>query len=98
MDTDNTNTGTQTNSTTTIVGNNDTVNNDITSILQDNTGGLSSIRILMLLWGCGVFLIWGFGAVMAILHGLPFPSLPPEIITVLLGITGIKTVQRFGEK
>ncbi len=71
---------------------------DLTSFIQDNSGGISSIRLLMLLWGVGVFLIWGFGSVMATIHGLPFPSLPPEIVTILLGVTGIKTVQRFAEK
>jgi hypothetical protein len=35
---------------------------------------------------------------MAVLHGLPIATLPTEIITILLGVTGIKTVQRFGEK
>lgn len=71
----------------------------ITSMLEDNSGGLSSIRVLMLLWGCGVFLIWAAGSIVAIYHGIyVFPSLPPEIVTILLGVTGIKTVQRFGEK
>jgi predicted membrane protein len=69
------------------------------SIIEDNSGGISSIRILMLLWGVGVFLIWGFGAVVAIIHGTYiFPTIPPEVVTILLGVTGIKTVQRFGEK
>jgi CHASE2 domain-containing sensor protein len=70
----------------------------ISSMLEDNSGGLSSIRILMLLWGVGILLIWAFGSIMAILHGLPFPTLPPEIVTILLGVTGLKTVQRGFEK
>ena len=83
--------------TAVVTGNNDNVS--ISSIIQDNTGGLSSIRVLMLLWGGGVFLVWAAGACVAIYHGIyVFPSLPPEIVTILLGVTGIKTVQRFGEK
>lgn len=87
-----------TNATTTIVsGNNNSI--DISSIIQDNSGGLSSIRVLMLLWGAGVFLVWGFGSVMCIIHGnYTFPTIPPEVVTILLGITGVKTVQRFGER
>ena len=74
-------------------------NVNITSIIEDNSGGLSSTRILMLLWGVGVFLVWGIGCGFAAYHGVyTFPSIPPEVVTILLGITGIKTVQRFGER
>jgi hypothetical protein len=74
-------------------------NNGVSGILQDNSGGLSSIRVLMLLWGGGVFLIWAFGCVMALIHGIYIlPTLPPEIVTILLGVTGIKSCQRFAEK
>ena len=90
-------TGDNSGQTAVVTGNNDNVS--ISSIIQDNTGGLSSIRVLMLLWGGGVFLVWAAGACVAIYHGIyVFPSLPPEIVTILLGVTGIKTVQRFGEK
>ena len=90
-------TGDNSGQTAVVTGNNDNVS--ISSIIQDNTGGLSSIRVLMLLWGGGVFLFWAAGACVAIYHGIyVFPSLPPEIVTILLGVTGIKTVQRFGEK
>ncbi len=80
-----------------IKGNDNKIN--ISSIIQDNSGGLSSIRVLMLLWGVGVFLVWAAGCGFAMYHGVyVFPTLPPEIVTILLGVTGIKTVQRFGEK
>jgi hypothetical protein len=95
MDNDSNNTNVS--PTTVVSGNNNKI--DISSIIQDNSGGLSSIRILMLLWGGGVFLIWGFASVMAILHGIyTFPTIPSEVVTTLIGVTGIKTVQRFGEK
>ena len=73
--------------------------NTISSIIEDSSGGLSSIRILMLLWGCGVFLIWGTACIIGLLHGVyTFPVIPDSILTILLGVTGIKTVQRFSEK
>lgn len=71
----------------------------ISSLVEDNSGGISSIRVLMLLWGVGVFLIWAFAAIMGVIHGVyVFPAIPETVLTVLLGVTGIKTVQRFGEK
>ncbi len=74
-------------------------NVNITSIIEDQSGGISSIRVLMLLWGVGVFIIWAAGSVVAMWHGVyVFPTIPAEVITILLGVTGIKTVQRFGEK
>ena len=45
-------------SPTTVVGGIDNTVNNFSSIIQDNSGGVSSIRVLMLLWGCGVFLVW----------------------------------------
>ena len=74
------------------------VDNSANSLLQDNSGGLSSTRLITVIWGGGVFLVWGFAAIVATMHGLPFPVLPPEVVTITLGITGLKVVQRFGEK
>ena len=91
------NSGTNVSPTNVVTVNNDNVS--ISSIIQDNSGGLSSIRVLMLLWGCGVFLVWAAGAVTAMIHGIyVFPTIPPEVVTILIGVTGIKTVQRFGER
>lgn len=74
-------------------------NLNFSSIIQDNSGGVSSIRCLMLLWGIGVFLIWAAGAIVGMVHGVyVFPTIPTEVLTVLLGVTGVKTIQRFGEK
>ena len=73
--------------------------NVLTSIVEDHTGGTSSMRVLMLVWGIGVLAIWGFGTVMAALHGVYVaPVVPDSIVTILLGITGGKIVQRYGEK
>jgi hypothetical protein len=93
----NTNGATAITPTAVISGNNNNV--DISSIIQDNSGGLSSIRVLMLLWGGGVFLIWSAAWIVGLYHGIyTAPTLPPEIVTILLGVSGIKTVQRFGER
>ena len=91
------NSGTNVSPTTVVSGNANTLN--FSSIIQDNSGGISSIRCLMLLWGVGVFLVWAAGAVVGLVHGVyVFPTIPPEVVTILLGVSGIKTVQRFGEK
>lgn len=77
----------------------DPVQPSISSMFEDNSGGISSIRVLMLLWGAGVFIIWAAAWAVAIYHGIyTAPNIPPEVVTILLGVTGIKTVQRFGEK
>jgi hypothetical protein len=70
-----------------------------TSMLSDNTGGTSTTRVTMLIWAIGVFTIWGAATIISVVHGnfvlLPIPE---SVITVLLGVTGLKVVQRFGEK
>jgi hypothetical protein len=45
-----------------------------------------------------VFLIWGLGSIFAVANARPFPALPAEVVTITLGVTGIKCVQRFGER
>ena len=91
------NSGTNVSPTTVVSGNANTLN--FSSIIQDNSGGISSIRCLMLLWGVGVFLVWAAGAVVGLVHGVyVFPTIPPEVVTILLGVSEIKTVQSFGER
>jgi hypothetical protein len=62
--------------------------------LQDASGGVSSIRFLMLVWGLIVLIGW---IVVCIKTG-GLVEIPSSIITILLGLTGIKVAQRFGEK
>ena len=95
---DNTNnSGTNVSPTAIVTGNNNKI--DISSIIQDNTGGLSSIRILMLLWGAGVFLVWAAAVIVGLFHGIyAIPSIPETVVQILVGVTGIKTIQRFGER
>ena len=91
------NTGTNVSPTTVVSGNDNTVN--LSSMIQDNTGGTSSIRVLMLLWGGGVFTVWATKMIVGLFHGIyVIPSIPESVVQILVGIVGIKTVQRFGEK
>ena len=91
------NTGTNVSPTTVVSGNDNTVN--LSSMIQDNTGGMSSIRVLMLLWGGGVFTVWATAVIVGLFHGIyVIPSIPESVVQILVGIVGIKTVQRFGEK
>lgn len=75
------------------------------SLLEDNSGGFSSARLMALLWCGGVFLIWAFASIYVIVASAgtatpvtTFLSIPGEVITAMLGFTGFKVVQRFGEK
>ena len=91
------NSGTNVSPTTVISGNENTLN--FSSIIQDNSGGISSIRCLMLLWGVGVFLVWAAAVIVGLFHGIyTIPSIPETVVEILVAVTGIKTVQRFGER
>jgi hypothetical protein len=68
--------------------------NWLKEILEDNSGGTSSSRVLMLVWGIGVFAVWCYASI----HTGGIVPIPESVITVLLGTTAIKAVQRFGEK
>ena len=83
--------------TPTVTGNNNNIS--ISSMIQDNSGGISSIRILMLTWGLGIFLLWGTAWGISIYKGnYSPPSIPGEAVTIVLGVSGAKAVQRYGEK
>jgi hypothetical protein len=68
--------------------------NKLLEFLEDNSGGLSSSRCLMLLWGIVTLGIWAYVSV----HTGVLVSIPEPSVTILLGLVGFKTVQRFGEK
>ena len=63
-------------------------------MLQDNSGGASSARVLLLIWGVGVLIIWAY---ICVKTGA-LAALPSEAVMVILGLSASKTVQRFGEK
>jgi hypothetical protein len=71
---------------------------NISSLIQDNSGGLSTSRVILLVWSLGTFSIWAFAAIVATLHGLPFPPIPESVITILLGVMAGKVIQRPLEK
>lgn len=68
--------------------------NKLLGALEDNAGGLSSSRCLMLVWGVVVLGVWAYISI----HTGGLVSIPSEAVTILLGLVGFKTVQRFGEK
>lgn len=68
--------------------------NWLKGVLEDNSGGASSTRLLMLMWGICVLAVWTYIS----LHTGTMVTLPETVITVLLGTSAMKVVQRFSEK
>lgn len=66
----------------------------VNEFIQDNEGGLSSMRLAFLTWTLGLFLIWAGISIQT--HTIQ--PLPDSLIILTLGISGTKAVQRFGEK
>jgi hypothetical protein len=64
------------------------------SILEDNAGGLSSIRVLMLCWSVAVIGAWVFVAITT----RALPDIPSGVITFTGMVIGGKVAQRFGEQ
>lgn len=64
------------------------------SFFEDNSSGLSSIRLAFLLWCAGVLLIWGYTS----FAKAEIQPIDNSVVTVLLGLGTTKTIQRFGEK
>lgn len=62
--------------------------------VQDNSGGLSSMRLAFLTWTLGVFLVWAGISI----YTRTIQALPDSLIILTLGVSGTKAVQRFGEK
>lgn len=70
----------------------------LNSMLEDNSGGLSSTRFITLLWSAGVFLIWAITSCLVVYKGgTSLMTIPPEVVTILLGVMSLKVVQRYGE-
>ncbi|WP_404422918.1 hypothetical protein [Nibricoccus sp. IMCC34717] len=68
--------------------------NHLRTLLEDNAGGLSSIRLTMLAAYGLTGAVWVFVAV----SNRTLPDIPPGVVTVLGLVTGAKAAQRFGEK
>lgn len=68
---------------------------DLSEFVKEKvTNKLSASRLLLLLWGIGVLIIW---AITSLKTGV-LATIPDSVVTVLGIVVGGKTVQRFGEK
>lgn len=71
----------------------------LSSAVEDPTGKLSSIRILSLVWGIGVFVVWAAASIISVIHGVyVFAPIPESVVTILIAAGGMNVVQRFSEK
>jgi hypothetical protein len=91
----------------------------LSTLLEDNSGGLSSTRFQMLIWTIGVLAVWIFVCVKMVLspiepkyltdpanpnvvyvqkNTVELPAIPETVLILLLGVSGLKAVQLFGEK
>jgi hypothetical protein len=66
---------------------------------QEDSGGSSSMRLLMLVSGLLVVSIWGFIAVWLVTHQVEgqayeVPDIPWNVVTLVLGIVGLKAYQK----
>jgi CHASE2 domain-containing sensor protein len=70
----------------------------LSSVVEEPSGKVSSIRILSLVWGIGVFVVWAAAAIISVVHGVyVFPPIPESVVTVLVAAGGMNVVQRFAE-
>lgn len=68
---------------------------DLSEFVKEKaTNKLSASRLLLLLWGIGVLIIW---AITSLKTGV-LATIPDSVVTVLGIVVGGKTIQRFGEK
>ena len=65
----------------------------IGSLVQEKEGKVSTSRVLLLLWGVGLFLVW---AVVSIINQ-NIAEIPESVVTVIGILSGSKVLQRFGE-
>jgi len=63
---------------------------------KTTTKMLSASRLLLLLWGVGVLIVWAITSLTTTPRVLA--AIPESVVTVLGIVVGGKTVQRFGEK
>ena len=71
----------------------------LSSVVEDPVGKISSTRVLSLVWGIGVFVVWGIAAIISVVHGVyVFPPIPESVVTILIAAGGMNVVQRFAEK
>jgi hypothetical protein len=64
------------------------------SILEDNSGGLSTMRVVFIFATVFLLTIWGT----VCYQNQKLEPIPNDATTIILGLAGVKMVQRFGEK
>lgn len=65
----------------------------IGSLVQEKQGKVSTSRVLLLLWGVGLFLVWAFVSII----NRNITEIPESVVTVIGILSGSKVLQRFGE-
>jgi hypothetical protein len=65
----------------------------IGSLVRETKGKVSTSRVLLLLWGVGLFLVWAFVSII----NRNITEIPESVVTVLGILSGSKVLQRFGE-
>lgn len=69
-------------------------NPKITTLLEDNSGGYSTMRLCLLMWVIGMLLVFIVGTAK---NGWKPVDMPDSIMIGLGVLAGAKTVQRYGE-
>ena len=59
-------------------------------LLEDNEGGSSSARFIMIIWGLGGFLVW---SILSFIKGMLL-TMPESILVIILATMGFKVAQR----
>lgn len=66
---------------------------EINSFIQDKDGKFSSSRLLLLTWGVGILIVWGYSS----FENGSLQAIPESVVTVIGILAGSKAIQRFGE-
>lgn len=67
---------------------------EVSSFIQEKNGKFSSSRLLLLVWGVGVLIVWGYSTFK---NGGSLQAIPESVVTVVGIFAGSKVIQRFGE-
>lgn len=63
------------------------------SLIREKKGKVSSSRVLLLVWGVGIFVVWTLVSII----NRNIAEIPESVVTILGILSGSKVVQRFGE-
>ena len=66
---------------------------DISQLLKDDTGQLSSMRLILLVWGLGTFIVWAYLSIDT--HTMSV--IPSQVMEILGMVLGGKVFQSFSE-